>query len=39
MNATVFVPTDHVGSETPMSWPGIERWLEGPLAAELTPIS
>jgi len=33
--ATVFVPTAHVGSEEPMSWPGIDRWLSGPHEAEL----
>lgn len=39
MLATVFVPTDFVGIEQPMSWPGIDRWLNGPHAAELTPMS
>lgn len=37
--ATVFVPTDHTGTERPMSWPGVDRWLEGPHAEELTPMS
>ena len=27
---TVFVPTDHAGTERPMSWPGIDRWVGGP---------
>ena len=27
--ATLFVPTDYIGSERPMSWPGIERWTGG----------
>jgi peptidoglycan/xylan/chitin deacetylase (PgdA/CDA1 family) len=25
--ATLFVPTAYVGSEQPMAWPGIDRWL------------
>jgi peptidoglycan/xylan/chitin deacetylase (PgdA/CDA1 family) len=37
--ATVFVPTDHAGSERPMSWPGISQWHGGPHEAELTPAS
>jgi peptidoglycan/xylan/chitin deacetylase (PgdA/CDA1 family) len=37
--ATLFVPTDFIGIEQPMSWPGIDRWLRGPHAAELVPIS
>ena len=36
--ATVFVPTDFVGSEAPMSWPGIERWLGGSHEQELVPL-
>ena len=36
--ATVFVPTDLVGSEGPMSWPGVERWLGGPYERELVPL-
>src|SRR6478672_3127274 len=36
--ATVFVPTDFVGSERPMSWPGVERWLGGPYERELVPL-
>jgi heparosan-N-sulfate-glucuronate 5-epimerase len=39
MPATVFVPTDHIGSERPMGWPGIDRWHGGPHEAELTPMS
>jgi heparosan-N-sulfate-glucuronate 5-epimerase len=39
MNATVFAPTDLIGNEDPMSWPGIDRWLGGPHASELTPMS
>lgn len=37
--ATVFVPTDFVGTERPMSWPGIDRWLGGPHEQELAPLS
>ncbi len=36
---TVFVPTRFVGTERPMSWPGIDHWLEGPHADELMPMS
>src|SRR4051794_27560926 len=25
--ATVFVPTEHVGTGAPMAWPGIDQWL------------
>jgi peptidoglycan/xylan/chitin deacetylase (PgdA/CDA1 family) len=33
--ATVFVPTAHVDSVEPMSWPGIDRWIGGPHEEEL----
>lgn len=36
--ATVFVPTDWVGRDEPMRWPGIDRWLEGPHEGELYPL-
>jgi peptidoglycan/xylan/chitin deacetylase (PgdA/CDA1 family) len=36
---TLFVPTDHVGRDEPMSWPGIDRWLGGPHEHELLPLS
>lgn len=36
---TVFVPTDFVGRDGPMSWPGIERWLGGPHEEELVGMS
>ena len=39
LTATVFVPTGHVGSDGPMTWPGIEEWLDGPHASELVPMS
>ncbi len=32
---TVFVPTAHVGSDEPMAWAGIDRWVGGPHEAEL----
>jgi len=37
--ATVFVPTDHIGTSGAMQWPGIDRWLNGPFERELTPMS
>ena len=36
---TLFVPTDYIGSEEPMSWPGIEQWTGGPHERELIPMS
>jgi len=36
---TVFVPTDFAGSERPMAWPGIDRWLGGEHEHELLPLS
>lgn len=33
--ATVFAPTAHVGRPDPMSWPGIDQWLDGPHEHEL----
>jgi peptidoglycan/xylan/chitin deacetylase (PgdA/CDA1 family) len=36
--ATIFVPTDHVGTGEPMRWPGIEQWLGGEHEAELLPM-
>jgi peptidoglycan/xylan/chitin deacetylase (PgdA/CDA1 family) len=37
--ATVFVPTDPIGSPGPLRWPGIDRWLGGCHERELTPMS
>jgi peptidoglycan/xylan/chitin deacetylase (PgdA/CDA1 family) len=37
--ATVFAVTDLIGSERPMQWPGIDRWLGGPHERELMPMS
>jgi peptidoglycan/xylan/chitin deacetylase (PgdA/CDA1 family) len=36
--ATVFAPTSFIGSDRPMSWPGIDEWLGGPHEPELTPM-
>src|SRR5256885_10994213 len=36
---TVFAPTDFIGREGPMAWPGIDRWLGGPHEPELVPLS
>jgi peptidoglycan/xylan/chitin deacetylase (PgdA/CDA1 family) len=36
---TVFAPTSYMGTERPMSWPGIDRWLSTPHADELVPMS
>jgi peptidoglycan/xylan/chitin deacetylase (PgdA/CDA1 family) len=36
--ATVFVPTDYIGSPEPMSWPGIEHWVETKHRDELKPL-
>ena len=36
---TVFVPTAHVGSDEPMAWPGVDRWLGGPHEEELLCMS
>src|SRR4051794_5860117 len=35
---TVYAPTDYVGSERPMSWPGIDHWSDGPHERELIPM-
>ena len=37
--ATVFAPTSFIGSEQPMSWPGVDHWLGGPHEGELVPMS
>jgi peptidoglycan/xylan/chitin deacetylase (PgdA/CDA1 family) len=37
--ATVFAPTDYMGTEEPMAWPGIDHWLAGEHASELMPMS
>jgi peptidoglycan/xylan/chitin deacetylase (PgdA/CDA1 family) len=37
--ATLFVPTARIATETPMSWPGIDHWLETPYRDELVGAS
>jgi len=37
--ATVFVPTAFPGRDSPMTWPEIEHWLDGPHERELLPVS
>jgi peptidoglycan/xylan/chitin deacetylase (PgdA/CDA1 family) len=36
---TVFVPTDYIGRDATMHWPGIDCWLQGPFEHELKPMS
>jgi peptidoglycan/xylan/chitin deacetylase (PgdA/CDA1 family) len=36
--ATVFAPTDYIGLEAPMAWPGITTWSDGPYRSELIPV-
>ena len=36
---TVFVPTDYAGTDQPMAWPGVDRWLGGPHERELLPMN
>ena len=36
---TLFVVTDLVGKREPLSWPGIEHWLQSPHRPELEPLS
>jgi peptidoglycan/xylan/chitin deacetylase (PgdA/CDA1 family) len=35
---TLYVPTDFIGREAPMAWPGIDEWLGGPHERELLPL-
>jgi peptidoglycan/xylan/chitin deacetylase (PgdA/CDA1 family) len=39
MPATVFVPSNFVGRDEPMAWPGIDRWVGGKHEHELVPMS
>jgi len=39
MPATVFAPTDFIGAEAPIGWPGVDHWLDGEHARELTPMT
>lgn len=36
--ATLYVPTDWIGRDEPMTWPGIDDWLGGPHEQELLPL-
>jgi peptidoglycan/xylan/chitin deacetylase (PgdA/CDA1 family) len=36
---SVFVPTSFAGSETAMTWPGVEQWAGGHHSPELIPMS
>jgi len=36
---SVYAPTDFIGASGPMTWPGIDRWLETPHRNELKPLS
>jgi peptidoglycan/xylan/chitin deacetylase (PgdA/CDA1 family) len=36
---SVFVPTSLAGSETAMTWPGVEQWAGGHHSPELIPMS
>ncbi len=37
--ASVYAPTDWIGSDRPMQWPGIDDWLGTAHEAELLPMS
>jgi peptidoglycan/xylan/chitin deacetylase (PgdA/CDA1 family) len=37
--ATVFVPTEYAGSQQPMAWAGMSRWLGTPFEPELECMS
>lgn len=39
MIGTLFVPTDFIDAGGPLRWPGIDHWLDGDSAGELTPAS
>ena len=36
--ATVFMPTDFIGRDEPMSWPGVESWAASEHADEMLPM-
>ncbi len=36
---TVFVPTAYPSTDSPMLWPGIDGWIDGPHEHELVPMS
>ena len=37
--ATLFVPTDYIGTQRPMCWPGIDIWVGSAHEHELMPLS
>jgi peptidoglycan/xylan/chitin deacetylase (PgdA/CDA1 family) len=37
--ATLYAPTDWVGRDEPMTWPGIDEWLGGRHEDELRPLA
>ena len=39
LRGTVFAPSAYVGAPEPMTWPGIDSWLETEHRAELVPMS
>jgi peptidoglycan/xylan/chitin deacetylase (PgdA/CDA1 family) len=39
MPATMFAPTEFVGTGRPMAWPGIDEWVESPYSSELLPLT
>jgi peptidoglycan/xylan/chitin deacetylase (PgdA/CDA1 family) len=36
--ATVFLPTDRIGTSKAMSWPGVDHWVGGAFEHELMPM-
>jgi peptidoglycan/xylan/chitin deacetylase (PgdA/CDA1 family) len=36
--ATIFAATDFTGTERPMAWPGVDRWLGSEFEPELVPL-
>lgn len=39
MTATLFAPTDFIGRDEPMSWPGVSHYADSPEANEMLPMS
>jgi peptidoglycan/xylan/chitin deacetylase (PgdA/CDA1 family) len=39
MPATVFAPTDFIGLDAPLAWPGVDHWAGGAHERELMPMS
>jgi peptidoglycan/xylan/chitin deacetylase (PgdA/CDA1 family) len=36
---TIFLPTDYIGTDEPMRWPGIDQWSGGRHEAEALPMT